>query len=62
MTGKKLKELREKKDLTRKELAKLISASQEAIYAWENEIRPINGIAEVALLSVLIDGDDENGK
>ena len=54
MTGKKLKELRESKNLTQPKLALMIGAGYRTIVAWESGERPINGISETALLSVLL--------
>lgn len=55
MTGKELQELRIKKRLMRSQLANLIKRKQEDIYAWENEIRPINYNTEIALKAFLVD-------
>ena len=54
MTGTKLKELRENKRLTQVTLAKMIGSAERTIASWESGERPINGIAETALLSVLL--------
>ena len=53
MNGKELKELREKKGLSRDALAAMLKVCKPTLVRWEKDKYPIPGVVQIVLNSVL---------
>lgn len=53
MTGQELKELREKKGLSRDELAAMLKVCKPTLVRWEKGVYPIPGVVQIVLNAVL---------